>query len=73
MEGITRGRDMRFGPERNSAYWDERSPKGDCPQCGGQCDPAQDCGIHPAGCIFGGLAYGYWMIVDGCPCFHGEE
>lgn len=62
---------MRLGPERPGAYWQANGPDGGCPDCGGQCAP--ECGRHPAGCVFGGFALGYWMIVDGCQLFHGED
>lgn len=50
-----------------------------CKDCGGDCGP--ECGRHPAGCIFGGFGYGYWIAMDGCKknhdcedpeCNHGE-
>lgn len=62
---------MRLGPQHPSEWWQAHTPDGDCKQCGGQCG-FKDCGIHPAGCLFGGFGEGYWMIVDGCPLFHGE-
>jgi hypothetical protein len=59
--------ELRLGPD-----FPERGPKpGGCPECGGQCSP--ECGLHPKGCIFGGLGAGYWMIADGCDLDHGEE
>ena len=61
---------MRIGPEHFSSWWKQHDPDGDCPECGGQCDP--ECGKHPAGCIFGGFSKTYWLIVEGCPLFHGE-
>lgn len=62
---------MRIGPERR--HWVGEEPAGDCKQCGGQCGD-EDCGIHPAGCIFGGWSRetSYWLIVDGCELYHGE-
>jgi hypothetical protein len=65
-------RSLMIGPEHPGAWWDEHSPEGDCRKCGGECD-GDDCGLHSAGCIFGGFSYGYWLIADGCPRFHGEE
>lgn len=64
--------EMRLGPIRRDWVGDE--PQGDCQHCGGQCDPS-DCGTHPAGCIYGGFSEqtSYWMIVDGCDLYHGEE
>jgi hypothetical protein len=61
---------MRLGPEHPRSWWDENNKDGDCPDCGGQCSP--ECGKHPAGCFFGGLGGGYWMIAEGCQLFHGE-
>ena len=63
---------MRIGPARSVAYWETQDVPGDCPHCGGQCDPDQDCGIHPLGCFFGGGAEPYWLIAEGCTLFHGE-
>lgn len=62
---------MRLGPLRK--HWKGPEPKGDCEHCGGQCD-GPECGLHAAGCIYGGPAEGeeYWMIVDGCELYHGE-
>lgn len=62
---------MRIGPSHPTSWWCERSPDGDCPECGGQCD-GDECGRHKAGCVFGGFSEGYWLIADGCPLFHGE-
>lgn len=45
-------------------------PRGDCKQCGGQCD-GPDCGLHAAGCVYGGFGYGYWMYAEDCPLDHG--
>ncbi len=42
-----------------------------CPECGGNCAP--ECGRHPAGCVYGGWGYGYWMVADGCDRSHGED
>lgn len=57
-------RSMRIGPIH---------PKGDCKTCGGQCD-GDDCGLHAAGCVYGGFSEStsYWLIVEGCPLYHGE-
>ena len=41
-----------------------------CPECGGNCSP--ECGLHPKGCIYGGLSKGYWLVVEGCTLSHGE-
>lgn len=61
---------MRIGPVCRE--WVGVQPKGECPECGGQCAP--ECGIHPKGCIFGGFteATSYWMIAEGCELYHGE-
>ena len=61
---------MRIGPEHPDSWWGKHNPNGDCPDCGGECDDG--CGLHKAGCIFGGFSYGYWLIAEGCPKFHGE-
>ena len=45
---------------------------GDCKECGGQCDGG-DCGLHAAGCVFGGFAYGYWMFAEDRPLWHGMD
>ena len=52
--------------------WPHDSPAGDCPECGCQCAP--ECGLHPAGCVWGGPTdeTSYWLIADGCPLYHGE-
>ncbi len=42
-----------------------------CPECGGNCAP--ECGLHPAGCIYGGFSVGYWTRTEGCTLNHGEE
>lgn len=65
-------RTLKIGPAYSPSWWDEHSPKGDCTGCGGQCD-GPDCGLHAAGCIFGGLGNLFWLIADGCPLFHGEK
>ena len=41
-----------------------------CPECGGDCAP--ECGLHPAGCVYGGFSEGYWLKADGCERNHGE-
>ncbi len=49
-------------------------PKCDpCPECGGDCAP--ECGMHPAGCHYGGFTEmtAYWLVVDGCDRDHGER
>lgn len=63
---------ISFGPEHPYDWWEKNSPPGECQECGGQCDGG-DCGIHAAGCVFGGFSQGYWMIAEGCPLFHGEK
>ena len=62
---------MRIGPLRRE--WPHETPPGDCVECGGDCD-GDDCGLHAAGCFYGGFTAGssYWMIVDGCPRWHGD-
>jgi hypothetical protein len=62
---------LRIGPAHPCSWWEEHSPKGDCRECGGQCD-GLECGLHVAGCIFGGLVP-YWLIAEGCKLFHGES
>jgi hypothetical protein len=42
-----------------------------CPECGGQCCP--ECGLHPAGCVYGGFSHGYWLIAEGCDRSHSEN
>jgi hypothetical protein len=64
-------RTLVIGPEHPVSWWDEHTPKGDCEMCGGDCD-GDDCGLHAAGCVFGGFSYGYWMFDPECPRFHGE-
>lgn len=61
---------LRIGPALPSSEWD-KGPEGDCQQCGGQCD-GDDCGLHAAGCVFGGFGYAYWLIAEDCPLWHGE-
>lgn len=60
-----------FGPLRRD--WQKPEPPGSCPDCGGQCSP--ECGVHPAGCIYGGWteASAYWLVSEGCELSHGEE
>jgi hypothetical protein len=60
---------MRIGPVESE--WPHERPDGDCKECGGQCDGG-DCGLHAAGCMYGGFGEGYWLIADGCPLWHGE-
>lgn len=62
---------MRIGPEHSSKWWVEHNPKGDCKECGSDCD-GEECGLHAAGCFFGGFAKTYWVYAEGCPRFHGE-
>ena len=62
---------LRMGPTED--HWHGKPPKGDCEWCDGQCD-GDDCGLHAAGCIFGGPIHnGYWLIAAGCPLWHGEK
>jgi hypothetical protein len=62
---------LRLGPMKKD--WIGKEPDGECKECGGQCSPK--CGIHPAGCIYGGFTdeTAYWMIADECDLYHGEE
>jgi len=62
---------MRLGPIRKE--WVDEQPDGNCPECGGQCEP--ECGKHPMGCVYGGFTNetSYWMIVDGCKLYHGLD
>jgi len=64
-------RALRIGPMVKD--WVGEGPEGLCSQCGGQCD-GDDCGLHAAGCIYGGPTKqtAYWMIADGCYLYHGE-
>ncbi len=66
-EPETTVRSALLGPTQSR--WGRELARGACQECGGQCAP--ECGIHPAGCIFGGWD-GYWMICDGCELDHGE-
>ena len=61
---------MRIGPIRRE--WRGEEPKDKCPDCGSQCAP--ECGVHPAGCIYGGFTEqtSYWLIATGCDLYHGE-
>ena len=70
-EGKDNPQRTQFGPLFRD--WIGNSPKGDCPDCGGQCAP--ECGIHPKGCVFGGPSDDtvYWLIAKGCELYHGEE
>jgi hypothetical protein len=43
-----------------------------CPECGGNCNGAE-CGLHAAGCCYGGFSCGYWLVVDGCELEHHER
>jgi hypothetical protein len=45
--------------------------KGACAECGGDC--GEECGIHPAGCIYGGFSSGFWMVAEGCKFDHPEQ
>ena len=63
--------EMRIGPLRRD--WPHDTPAGDCAECGGDCD-GDDCGLHAAGCFYGGFTEqsSYWMIAEGCPRWHGD-
>ena len=61
-------RTLRIGPEIRDH---SQEPKGSCDECGGQCD-GNECGLHAAGCVYGGFGYGYWLIAEGCPLWHGD-
>ena len=69
---LPEGKTFCIGPEHPFSWWAEHSPDGECPHCGGQCDPTNDCGVHPEGCRFGGAGTGFWLISEGCLLFHGE-
>lgn len=62
---------LRLGPERKD--WPSGPKPGSCSECGGECD-GSECGLHAAGCVYGGptTQTAYWMIADGCPLYHGE-
>lgn len=60
---------LRLGPVMST--WGRQAKDGDCDECGGQCAP--ECGLHPAGCVFGGLSDPYWLIADECELDHGER
>jgi len=62
---------MTIGSERR--FWIQEQPRGDCPECGGQCAP--ECGYHPLGCFYGGFTEqsAYWLIAEGCKLYHGED
>ena len=61
---------LRIGPTRIN--WVGEEPHGDCKGCGGQCEG--DCGLHPAGCVYGGFteATSFWLIAKDCQLYHGE-
>jgi hypothetical protein len=65
-------RKLRLGPLRKN--WPHEAPDGSCVNCGGQCD-GHDCGLHAAGCIYGGFSdqTTYWMIAASCFLYHGES
>lgn len=46
-------------------------PDEPCPHCGGDCAP--QCGTHPAGCIYGGPAQGYWLVAEECQRQHDTD
>ena len=62
-----------LGDEHPLSWWIKNWPTtGTCSRCGGECD-GTDCGLHAAGCVFGGPDNGvYWLIAEGCPLWHGE-
>jgi len=66
--------ELRIGPAHYGRWWDERvsAHPGPCQECGGECD-GEHCGLHAAGCIFGGGAELYWMYAEGCPLDHGVD
>lgn len=68
---MTEPKRMTIGPMRKD--WPRAEPPGACPECGGECDAG--CGNHSAGCVYGGFTEetAYWMIVEGCPLYHGES
>jgi hypothetical protein len=39
-----------------------------CPVCGGDC--GEECGVHPAGCTYGGFSEGFWLVAEGCKFDH---
>jgi hypothetical protein len=43
----------------------DHSGTDECERCGGG-----ECGLHPAGCIYGGFSVGYWLIADMCDLDH---
>lgn len=63
---------MRLGPLRME--WPHDPPNGACAECGSDCD-GEECGLHVAGCIYGGPTEqtAYWLIAEGCPLYHGES
>lgn len=70
MADIWRRRLLTIGPILPDGY---EQPRGDCAECGGQCD-GEECGLHAAGCIFGGPEGGtYWLYADECPHDHGPD
>ena len=69
----TETRRLRIGPGVKD--WPHAAPKtGCCQDCGEDCD-GDECGLHAAGCIFGGFTRqtAYWLIAEGCPLYHGER
>lgn len=68
LEGVR----LRIGPLVRD--WPHEDPLGDCSHCEGQCD-GPDCGLHAAGCIFGGPtdSTSYWMYAESCPLYHGVQ
>lgn len=61
-------RKLRLGPIR--AEWKGVDPHDDGCNCDGE-----DCGLHKAGCIYGGFSdsTSYWLIAENCPLYHGED
>lgn len=64
---------LTIGPDHPMQWWMDHWPRGCCRSRAGQCD-GDECGLHAAGCIFGGPDFGaYWLIADGCTLWHGES
>ena len=45
----------------------EHTGEDNCERCGGG-----ECGLHPAGCVYGGFSAftAYWLIAEGCELDH---
>ena len=65
-------REMQLGPPVSA--WATEAPRGNCHECGGQCDGGE-CGAHALGCIFGGFTEqtSYWVYNPECPLWHGDS